>query len=350
VDQQYQALRRTPGLTPDQAAALESVLPQVEQQVATARSHDEAQQALTQGQQAVKRLLDPAASSKERGLEAAGAQLSANPQTQALGDALGALDSPGTTAALQQLAAQLSAMPDDQRQALAQSLKRSAAAARGNPAAAAALQNASRAASDPSADASGQLQAAATELDSALQAARAQTALADAARRLGDAQQSLTTDTSDSSSGSSTNPDASAEAGPPQPASAGGGGPPGDMESVPPSDGSDASAGLATLADGAGGSGGGPQGGLAGGSLSSRPAPGTTGVAAESVFVPGRRTDQPEQEVDTAPSATRAGQSHPYTDVLAQYAQSGRDYVDHSNMSADVRELVKQYFSELEDH
>jgi hypothetical protein len=122
------------------------------------------------------------------------------------------------------------------------------------------------------------------------------------------------------------------------------------MESVPPSDGSDASAGLASLADGAGGSGGGHQGGMAGGSVSPQQASSSTGVAAETVFVPGRRTDQPEQEVDTAPSASSAGQSRPYTDVLAQYAQSGRDYVDHSNMSADVRDLVKQYFSELEDH
>ncbi len=348
VDQQYQALRRTPGLTPDQVAALDSVLPQVEQQVVTARSQDEAQQALAQGQQAVKRLVDPAASSKERGLEAAGAQLSGSPQTQALGDALGALDSPGTSAALQQLAAQLSSMSDDERQALAQSLKRSAAAARGNPAAAGALQNASRAATDPSADASRQLQATASELDAALQAARAQSALADAARRLGDAQQSLTSDAVGPAADSSTNPDASgAEAGPPQLASASAGGSPGDMESVPPSDAANTS-GMATLADGAGGSG--HQGGLAAGSVSSQPAPSTAGVAAESVFVPGRRTDQPEQEVDTAPSATSAGQSHPYTDVLAQYAQSGRDYVDHSNMSADVRDLVKQYFSELEDH
>ncbi len=350
VDQQYQALRRTPGLTPDQVAALDSVLPQVEQQVATAPTQADALQALAQGQQVVKRLVDPAASSKERGLEAAGAQLSGNGQTQALGDALGALDSPGTTAALQQLSAQLSSMSPDQRQALARSLQRGAAAARGNPAAAAALQNASRAAGDPSSDASSQMQAAAAELDSALEAARAQTALTDAARRLGDAQQSVSADAPGSAAADAANPnsDASAGAGATQLAASDAAGSPGDMESSPPSDGT---SGLATLADGAGGGGGGQQGGTAGGTLAAQPAPGTSGAAAESVFVPGRRTDQPEQQVDTAPSVRNTGgQARPYTDVLAQYAQSGRDYVDHSNMSADVRDLVKQYFSELEDH
>ncbi len=92
------------------------------------------------------------------------------------------------------------------------------------------------------------------------------------------------------------------------------------------------------------------RGGLAAGSVSSQPAPCPPASAGETVFVPGRRTDAPEQRVDTAPAAADQRATQPYTEVLAQYAQSGRDYVDHSAMSAPVRDLVKHYFTELEDH
>jgi len=34
---------------------------------------------------------------------------------------------------------------------------------------------------------------------------------------------------------------------------------------------------------------------------------------------------------------------------LSQYAQSGRDYVDHPDVSPAVRDLVKQYFQKLEE-
>jgi hypothetical protein len=35
--------------------------------------------------------------------------------------------------------------------------------------------------------------------------------------------------------------------------------------------------------------------------------------------------------------------------VLAEYAQSSRAYVDRPDVSPAVRELVKQYFQQLED-
>jgi len=34
--------------------------------------------------------------------------------------------------------------------------------------------------------------------------------------------------------------------------------------------------------------------------------------------------------------------------VIGQYAQSGRDYVDRATVSPMVRELVRQYFADLE--
>jgi hypothetical protein len=44
------------------------------------------------------------------------------------------------------------------------------------------------------------------------------------------------------------------------------------------------------------------------------------------------------------------GAPRPYRDVLNQYAQSSRDYVDRPGISPAVRDLVKQYFQELENN
>ena len=43
------------------------------------------------------------------------------------------------------------------------------------------------------------------------------------------------------------------------------------------------------------------------------------------------------------------GAPRPYRDVLTQYAQTTRDYVERPEISPAVREMVKQYFQELEE-
>jgi hypothetical protein len=45
-----------------------------------------------------------------------------------------------------------------------------------------------------------------------------------------------------------------------------------------------------------------------------------------------------------------SGAPRPYRDVLNQYAQSSRDYVDRPDISPAVRDLVKQYFQQLENN
>jgi hypothetical protein len=75
--------------------------------------------------------------------------------------------------------------------------------------------------------------------------------------------------------------------------------------------------------------------------------PGTT--PAESVFVPGRPGSGPtEQDLTNQPFTVR-GAPRPYRDVLGQYAQSSRDYVDRPDVSPAVRTLVKDYFLKLEE-
>ena len=55
------------------------------------------------------------------------------------------------------------------------------------------------------------------------------------------------------------------------------------------------------------------------------------------------------QDVVTQPFSV-TGAPRPYRDVLNQYAQSSRDYVDRPDISPAVRDLVKQYFQELESN
>ena len=74
----------------------------------------------------------------------------------------------------------------------------------------------------------------------------------------------------------------------------------------------------------------------------------SNGQAAENVFVPGRASDGPaDQEPEHQPFSVR-GQARPYREVLGDYAQSGRDYVDRAVVNPAVRDLVKQYFASLE--
>jgi hypothetical protein len=71
--------------------------------------------------------------------------------------------------------------------------------------------------------------------------------------------------------------------------------------------------------------------------------------AAENVFVAGRPGNGPaDQDLADQPFTVR-GEPRPYREVLGQYAQSGRDYVDRPDVSPAVRDLVKQYFQQLEE-
>ena len=86
--------------------------------------------------------------------------------------------------------------------------------------------------------------------------------------------------------------------------------------------------------------------GPTGGDDQSQTAP--AGPAAENVFVPGRPNNGPaDQDLVNQPFTVR-GAPRPYRDVLSQYAQSSRDYVDRPDIAPNVRDLVKQYFQELE--
>ena len=68
----------------------------------------------------------------------------------------------------------------------------------------------------------------------------------------------------------------------------------------------------------------------------------------ESIFIPGRIGDgASDNDAVQQPFSVR-GAPRPYREVIGQYAQSGRDYVDRASVPSSVRDLVRQYFSDLE--
>ncbi|MCA1644840.1 MAG: hypothetical protein LC797_04990 [Chloroflexi bacterium] len=90
--------------------------------------------------------------------------------------------------------------------------------------------------------------------------------------------------------------------------------------------------------------------GIGGADLAARGQAAALGPAAENVFVPGREgSGAADQSALTDQPFSVRGAPRPYRDVLSQYAQSGRDYVDRPDVSPAVRDLVKQYFQKLEE-
>jgi hypothetical protein len=272
--------------------------------VAGTHTEQEAAAVLARAAQELTRLSELAADSREDALAAMSETLTREPQARPLGEALQRSDGPAAGAALRTLADRADELSDEQRQTLARALQRAANLGRGDPRSAEALQAAARALSDAnSSDANTQagpaLQAAAAAVEAAVEVANAQAGLRSAAQ-------------------------------------------------PPPAAG--AEPGQAGMEPGQAGAEPGRAGGQAAADLPSQP-PSAFAVpeASENVVVPGRPSDALEAgDVVQQPLSVR-GQPRPYREVLAQYAQSGRDYVERASVPPHVRELVKQYFVDLQE-
>ena len=320
-------------LTPEQSRQLDELLQQAQAELNRTRTQQEATAVLARTQdQLSQTLADPNANLRDEALAAMSETLAAEPRTQALGDALQREDAQAASDALKEIAAQADQLSDVERQALSRALQRAANVGRSDPRSATALRDAAQAiAGSRSADAA--LSTADTALRDAIQASQAQAALNATAQRLRDLQTQL-------ASGASLRPDApqalrgqpgsqegeSLAAGTPVAVDAGGRGQLRDPSDSPGN-------GAGTGASGLGGRG--------------QTSP--VGQAAENVFVPGRVGNGPtDQDLVDQPFTVR-GAPRPYRDVLSQYAQTTRDYVERPDISPAVRDLVKQYFQELEE-
>ncbi|MGI9149239.1 MAG: hypothetical protein ACR2IK_22280 [Chloroflexota bacterium] len=327
-----------PSLTPEQARQLEELLQQAESDLTRAHTQSEATAILARtADQLNQQLTDPNADARDEALAAMSETLAAEPLARSLGDALQREDAQAAGDAVESLAAQADQLSDVQRQALSRALQRAANVGRSDPRSASALREAARAlAVGESSDAA--LSATEAALRDSLHASTAQAAVRSTTQQVRDLQAQL-------ASGAPLTSDAS------QPSRA-------DAQSGRPA-GTAASAGTPVAVDANGGGGGvgqvndpsagrGAGGGFGTGTLGTQEQSGPNAQPAENVFVPGRVGNGPgDQDLTDKPFTVR-GAPRPYRDVLGQYAQSGRDYADRPDVSPAVRELVKQYFQQLE--
>lgn len=324
-----QAERGGAGVDPARQAQLVETLRRAESKVAQARRPADAVAALSQAQEALTSLQDPAQASKQQAAAAAGDALAKNPQAAAASRALAGQDQKAAATELGRLAGAVGSMSEAQRQALAGALAQAASAAQADPRLAGDLQKASEAlaAGDPA------------RAEAALNAAAQ-----DAAQNAADEQ--FNGDLAQASNGLQA---AKADLGQ---APARGEGGPGSAAAAAPggraagqAPGSQAGSGQAAPGQpgsGQGGSGGAGGGGGQGGP-GSKPAAGS-----EKVYVPSQAAGTDPNAVNTDPSGTGSeAQLVPYQQVLAEYRASALSQVDRQLIPESERSLVQSYFSDL---
>jgi hypothetical protein len=333
LDTLRQAAAASADLTPDQARQLDELLQQAQAELSQTHTQQQASAVLARTQDQVSQQLgDPNADLRDQALAAMSETLAAEPQTQPLADALQREDPRAASQALGDLAAHADQLSDVERQSLSRALQRAANVGRADARTSSALHDASHALANGSSP-----QAALSQADSAMrdamQASQSQAAvnstvqqLRDLQSRLASGQQLTSPDDPLVQQSSDGNPVAIDTSGTPVALDAHG-----SQSVTDPSSGQNASgAGVGPASD----------------QSASQPPP--SGQAAENVFVPGRPGNGPsDQDMVDQPFTVR-GAPRPYRDVLNEYAQTSRDYIDRPDISPAVRDLVKQYFQELE--
>lgn len=339
LDALQQEVSQLPALSPDQEQQINELLQQAQAQLKSTRSQQQGAAVLTHLQdQLAQQLADPNADLRDEALAAMSETLAAEPRTQALGSAIQREDAHGVSGALEDLADKADQLSDVERQSLSRALQRASNVGRADARSAQALRDAAQAltAGNP-AQAREALAQADAALRQAIQSSQAQASINQTLQRLRGLQDQLA---SGKPLPNSADPRSSEAGG----ASVGEGygllpGTPVALDVGGP--------GSRTVHDPTSGQGGGAGIGAAGEQLSV--AAGQAGQTAENVFVPGRIGEAAtSQDLVDQPFTVR-GAPRPYREVLSQYAQSSRDYVDRPEISPAVRDLVKQYFQQLEE-
>ena len=338
LDALHQDMSQLASLTPEQERQLNELLQQAQAELSRAHTQQEGTAVLTKLQdQLAQQLADPNADLLDEALAAMSETLAAEPRTQSLGSAIQHEDSRGASDALNDLAAQADQLSDVERQSLSRALQRAANVGRADARSAQALREAAQAlAAGNAAQARDALSQADAALRQAIQASQAQSSINQTLQKLRGLQNQL-------ASGKplpGTDPRSGQDRGVYV----------GEGSELPPGTPVALDVGglnSRTVRDPTAGQGGGAGVGAAGEQLSAAAL--ERGRSADRVFVPGRIGDAAtEQDLVDQPFTVR-GAPRPYRDVLQEYAQSSREYVDRPDISPAVRELVKQYFQQLEE-
>ena len=78
-------------------------------------------------------------------------------------------------------------------------------------------------------------------------------------------------------------------------------------------------------------------------------APSLINSTGEESQVRGRAGNGPEESMDTNEPLPQAGSQRPYKEVVGAYGQRAREALDRGTIPPGMSEMVKGYFSSLED-
>jgi hypothetical protein len=302
-------------ISPQERALIDKILREALAQLQNANNESQAQQALAQAQSQLNQLRDPQAISKAQALANASSSLqnSSNTNLSATGKALATGDNKALDASLRKLASQLNSMNSAQRTQLAQQVEQSANQAQDNPQISSALHQLAKAVADGNtseiSDAVKALETAAAQ-NSANQANTG--TLDNASQALQNAADKLASSTDNGNGQNSTQTQAPGQGQNPAQSQA-------------------------------------PGQGING--QSSQNNAGHQPGKNEQVFVPGQiGSGTSNISVDGSNGTVQSGNSVPYSQVIAQYAQMAHDAIDNSNIPPDLKNLIQGYFNSLEGH
>jgi len=295
-------------LSPQERVQIDKILQELQSELAHAQNETQAQQSLAQAQAQLNSLRDSKGAGKVQALATASALLqnSSNANLSAAGKALASADLKGLTNALQQLASQLKNMTPAQRQQLAKQLEQAAnQVASNDPQLSAALRQLATSITDNnSQEIANALQGFENAAAQDIVSQGATSAINQASQTLQNLANALASPTDNGSSQNSSQ-------------SAGQSQNPGQSQ---------------------------------GSSNSTRS--GNTGINSgknEQVFIPGQTSSGQSSIGDNGDNSTaEPGQSIPYSQVIAQYAQMAHDEIDNSNIPPDLKDLIYSYYNSLE--
>jgi hypothetical protein len=349
-----------PGEDPQKRQALTQDLQKAADAVRKAPDPQSALASLSQAQDQLRELQDPALGAKQDAAAAAGRALTGNPQAAKAGSALAGQDMKSATKELNNLAGALPTMNEQQKQQLADSLARASASAGADPKLQQSLENASDSLKKGDVQAAQQaLQAAAQEAQSVGASEDFQGDVNQAINGLQQAKGPLAQQASGQQPAAGQGQDqsqAQGAAGQGQGAAGQGQGAASQGQGAAGQGAAGQGQGAAGQGQGAAGQGQGAAGqGASGGSGSGANGSGggngsagsKPGAGSEKVYVPG-------QAQGTSGNGTPDGSGQgvqnglvPYDQVLGQYQSAALSQVDRADIPEQERQLVQQYFNNL---
>ena len=333
IEKVRQDLTQQSALSPTEQQKIDQILRGLENKLSQAKTGTQAQQALAQAQNQLNQQRNPQASNNAQANAAASSALqsSNNANLKALGNALANNDSKQISRALQNVGGQLNKMSSQQRAQLSQQLEKAANQAGQNQSLSSALHQAAKAVADGN-------QSEVNDAAKAVQVASAHNAITQAkensingtAQSLQQVANNLAASTDGSNNQNQEQPQQSQNQ---------------NQSQQGQSQQSQGQQGQQAQGQGQGQQG---QGQGTGGSKGHNGSGNKQGKN-EQVVIPGQiSSGSSTQSADNNTGIVQSGSSVPFSQVIQHYNQMAHDEIDNSNIPSDQKDLVHNYFNQLE--